>query len=977
MKLTFLGGADEVGASCTLIDIAGKRLLVDAGIRISPKTSRGIENSQLPDLQPITASGGIDYLLVTHAHTDHTGALPLVLSHYPHVPVLMTRPTEALVMVLQKDAQRIMKSNYEEEGELPLFDEIAVDRLVNAIQMVEFNQPVKLGDSLQVTYHVAGHIAGAGMLVLESSEGTLVMSGDVSKSPQRTVESVQVPRIKADALVLESTYGNRAHANREAEERRLIDTLNRVTDRGGRVLIPAFALGRAQEIIQILLAYRDRISAPVYVDGMVRSVCNAYARFADLLPKHTVRAAGEEHLFFRDRIKPVQSQQQRGDIAMSHTPCIIVASSGMLTGGASQFYAKYLAEDELSAILLTGYQDEEAPGRFLQRLMKERQEGEEPLLNLGKDTVKVRCQIDSYSLSAHADKDELVSIAQAYRAGEVLLVHGDAAARHSLATELRQRQVTVTSPRIGTTREFTFRSKPWALGAKLQTGTHREAVNLVELWQSLKNQAGNYFSTRELAQVWWGDGERAAEMGTALQHPDNIYFAPDWRSKTTYAIRSEEQVKRAQKQRLIMLANPDIVGKLVVLQNSNNQPRLGVVKSADVDSFDADVQDAKGSHYPADALLWVIETWAGFPGVEGGTKVQLTALLKQAKTVTDAVLPYRTRQTLVSQAEPVKPEMLIPEPLPEGVTRQVALVAIVLALAADGASLEADGLLPRRAIEHGPLEQNEAHALAHSLFPPETRLRKVGMEVHRKRLTLNFDFPQSALRHYAEQIEALAEQTGWEVEVRPTVNQQALAMAVNEVLPPETRIIKGPSIFMDRREVQVEADGLEETQRREIERHFLDMTDFKLTVAQPKQTGALNFSIPAGATQMEINAAYAVIRQALEQHGLYKSSLKQGQIVLSFISPQVGERFIETIKDLSRQTGYAITIHPHPNQQQILVIARQLIDSAGWSIRRGPGIHVDRAEIEVKVNTMPSDEQIQQVNTMLNAQTGYTLTVEM
>ena len=200
MKLTFLGGADEVGASCTLIEIANKLILVDAGIRISPKTSRGIQNDQLPDLYPISEVGGPDYILVTHAHTDHTGALPLILERYPNVPVLMTQPTMALVTVLQRDAQRIMKSRQEEEGELPLFDEISVQRLMDAIQLVQFDQPIRLGDGLQVTYRVAGHIAGAAMLVFESAEGTLVMSGDISQSDQRTVLSVQVPNIKADAF---------------------------------------------------------------------------------------------------------------------------------------------------------------------------------------------------------------------------------------------------------------------------------------------------------------------------------------------------------------------------------------------------------------------------------------------------------------------------------------------------------------------------------------------------------------------------------------------------------------------------------------------------------------------------------------------------------------------------------------------------------------------------------------------------------
>ncbi|PJF24028.1 MAG: MBL fold metallo-hydrolase, partial [Phototrophicales bacterium] len=125
MKLTFLGGADEVGASGTLIEIAGKKLLVDAGIRILAKTRRKIGDDQLPDLSLISEAGGIDYILITHAHTDHTGALPLVVERYPDAPVLTTAPSMALIRVLQADAQRIMKLNHEQEGELPLFDAVA------------------------------------------------------------------------------------------------------------------------------------------------------------------------------------------------------------------------------------------------------------------------------------------------------------------------------------------------------------------------------------------------------------------------------------------------------------------------------------------------------------------------------------------------------------------------------------------------------------------------------------------------------------------------------------------------------------------------------------------------------------------------------------------------------------------------------------------------------------------------------------
>ncbi|MEO8394198.1 MAG: MBL fold metallo-hydrolase, partial [Chloroflexota bacterium] len=501
MRLTFLGGADEVGASGTLIEIGGKKLLVDAGIRISAKQRKGVGDDQLPDLRLISEAGGPDYILVTHAHTDHTGALPLVVERYPHVPVFATEPTIALVRILQADAQRIMKTRQEQESELPLFDEIAVQRLLESFQPVEFRRTIKLGERVQATYHASGHIVGAGSIVIESDEGTLVMSGDVSLSPQRAVVRAALPNIKADALVLESTYGGKLHANRAAEEKRLIETLRIVIDRGGKALIPAFALGRAQEVLQIILKNRALIDAPVYVDGMVRAVCRAYAMFTDWLPEETVKAAKDQPLFFRDAVKSVETLAQRAEIANGAGAAVIVSSSGMLTGGPSAYYAKALAGDLRNAILLTGYQDEESPGRLLQRAIRDRELGEDVTIRIEGQPVTVRCDLGTYSLSAHADEAELVSAAEAFAADEIALVHGDAPARHSLATALRARGRVVRLPQSGQAFDWNFDKKPWRI-AKTASGQHLGALDAAALWQALAAHSGDFYSARELAQMW-------------------------------------------------------------------------------------------------------------------------------------------------------------------------------------------------------------------------------------------------------------------------------------------------------------------------------------------------------------------------------------------------------------------------------------------------------------------------------------------
>jgi uncharacterized protein len=978
MKITFLGGADEVGASCSLIEIAGKLILVDAGIRISPRSNHGVQNSQLPDLQPISAAGGPNFILVTHAHTDHTGALPLILEQYPHVPVIATQATQALTRVLQLDAQRIMKSRQEQEGELPLFDEISVQRLMDAFQTIEFNKPLKLGEGLQVTYRTAGHIAGAALLVFESSEGTLVMSGDISKSEQRTVKSVIVPNIKADALVLESTYGGRLHANRVGEEKRLMQTLQRITERGGKVLIPAFALGRSQEVLQIIHAYGNEFDIPVYADGMVRTVCDAYQTFADILPKNTVKMSRDEHLFFRGNVRPIRSNQHRMEIAMSEAPCVVVASSGMLTGGASVVYAKHFAPDERNAILLTGYQDEEAPGRFLQRILKERQDGETPTLKFDDTTVKVRCEIGTYSLSAHADEMELVSFADAVKAQDIMLVHGDPSARHSLATALRQRGKSVTTPKIGQTKVLSYKVRPWGVGA-LKSGKESGPVDLFRLWESLKERGGDFFSVRELGQIWSGTTERTEEMQAVLQSDKNIYFSADWRNNKNYKVRSEEQLKHLQRSRAIMLANPDIIGKLIVMRNSNGQPRLAVVNGADIDSFTAIVHNQRGTNHPADALLWVIGDWEKV-NEDTSLRANLTELNQGIRKYKDMILPFSRRHQLVQKGEAVIPELLMPDMLPEGVNLQLALSAIVIVLSEDGATLEPEGLLPHRAREHGPMEQNDARDLAVQIIPDDAYLRKVGMDIHRKRLILTFDFPITVERRFGEQIEQIIEQTGWDVHIKPAVNQQSLGIVAEEILPEGVSIKKGPAYHMDKGQVHYALSNITDEIAKDLRNKFREITGFDLLITNQSLQSTSNVDdIPVvedSGERMEINGAYGLIRSRLSDSGLTKTSLKQGQIVLSFISPQIGERYMEEIQQLSKDTGYGLRIHPHPNQHKILQITSRLLRDVGWNVQKGPGIHVDRAELSVKLANEVKDSEIEALNKKLEQESGFKLVVD-
>ncbi|MBD3244274.1 MAG: MBL fold metallo-hydrolase [Chitinivibrionales bacterium] len=424
MKVTFAGGAGSIGASCALLESQGSALVVDCGIRM------GEGKSPLPDLAVLD---GIvpEAIVVTHAHTDHSGALPLLAASFPQAPIVTTPPGIDLITILLNDSLKLMNSP-EREGDIPLFTREQLEQTFRAFVPLHQGEARRFGP-FSCTFYPAGHILGASMLHVTTPDGHVLFTGDYSGGMQRTVGAVVRPTLPVDLLITESTYGARLHEDRKAAESRLIAQLKEVVQRGGRVLIPCFAVGRAQEILLILrTAMRNgRLEpVPVFVDGMVRSVCNVYAKHERYVTRglaHDIRA--QAHPFFTDTIEPIHADQDR-QRALQQRPAIYVASSGMLSGGASVVYAKELLRNPLDAVLLTGYQDEEAPGRRLLALAEESETTR--TISLQGETVDVKASVELFGLSAHADRFMMTALIESCRPRTVVLVHGDAASQQAL-----------------------------------------------------------------------------------------------------------------------------------------------------------------------------------------------------------------------------------------------------------------------------------------------------------------------------------------------------------------------------------------------------------------------------------------------------------------------------------------------------------------------------------------------------------------
>src|SRR5438874_11369960 len=367
MQVVFVGGAQGVGASCLAIELGDAWFVVDAGVRVDRKAD------PLPDLALLEGKD-VRAIFVTHAHADHIGALPLVHQAFPTAPIYASRATGLLMEVMLSDALKIMNKRAMEEMELPLYPEGLVAGMLNHVRPLTIGEDLTFPELPGVTVQAsrAGHIAGAVSLGFSASDGSLVVSGDISITPQRTVQGALAPPItRPDLLILESTYGSRLHPNRQAEELRLAQAVAEGIERGGHVLIPCFALGRGQEILLVLQAAQEKGQIPpfpIYVDGLVRRVCSTYMLLPEALSPVLQRQIRKGYLPFSGPDVTFVRDERERERLLAGSPACIISSSGMLTGGPSAWYAARLAGRAEASILITGYQDEESPDRKSTRL---------------------------------------------------------------------------------------------------------------------------------------------------------------------------------------------------------------------------------------------------------------------------------------------------------------------------------------------------------------------------------------------------------------------------------------------------------------------------------------------------------------------------------------------------------------------------------------------------------------------------------
>ncbi|ASI99856.1 beta-CASP ribonuclease aCPSF1 [Thermococcus celer] len=446
IRITGLGGFREVGRSSLLVQTNESYVLVDFGVNVAalrdPK--KAFPHFDAPEFRYVLDAGLLDAIIVTHAHLDHSGMLPYLFRYKLFDgPIYTTPPTRDLMVLLQQDFIEIQKMN----GVEPLYRPRDIKEVIKHTITLDYGEVRDIAPDIRLTLHNAGHILGSAIVHLHIGNGlhNIAITGDFKFIPTRLFEPAVSRFPRLETLVMESTYGgsNDYQMPREEAEKRLIEVIHQTIRRGGKVLIPAMAVGRSQEIMMVLEEYArvGGLEVPIYLDGMIWEATAIHTAYPEYLSRGLREQIFHEgyNPFLNPIFKPVANSRERQDIIDSGEPAIIIATSGMLVGGPSVEYFKQLASDPKNSMIFVSYQAEGTLGRQVQRGLREI-----PLVGEDGKTEVVNVNMEIHTIdgfSGHADRRELISYIARLRPRpeRVITVHGEPHKCLDLSTSIHKK----------------------------------------------------------------------------------------------------------------------------------------------------------------------------------------------------------------------------------------------------------------------------------------------------------------------------------------------------------------------------------------------------------------------------------------------------------------------------------------------------------------------------------------------------------
>ncbi len=438
VRITTLGGCREVGRSCMLLSTPESRIIIDCGVNVGSDDS-ATPYLYVPEVYPLNQ---IDAVVLTHAHLDHAGLVPMLYKYGYEGPIYCTPPTRDLAVLLQLDYIEIAGR----EGKRLPYDSTMVREALKHTITLNYGDVTDIAPDTKLTMHNAGHILGSSIAHFHIGDGlyNVAFTGDQKFERTRLFDPAVCNFPRLETLVTEATYGgtNSIQPSRKDAEVTLINVVKETINKGGKVIIPAFSVGRSQEVMVVLEeAIRKKIidEVPVCLDGMIYEATAIHTTYPEYLNNDL------RDLIFHKGINPflaqcfvkVESPKQRTEI-IEGPPCVILATSGMLNGGPVLEYLKRLGPDEKNTLVIVGYQAEGTLGRRIQKGWKEL-----PLSVEGKtQTVKINLEVTTVDgFSGHSDRQQLMEYMRRLypKPGRVITNHGEEGNCLDLASSIYKR----------------------------------------------------------------------------------------------------------------------------------------------------------------------------------------------------------------------------------------------------------------------------------------------------------------------------------------------------------------------------------------------------------------------------------------------------------------------------------------------------------------------------------------------------------
>ncbi|XP_011177692.1 integrator complex subunit 11 [Zeugodacus cucurbitae] len=426
IKVTPLGAGQDVGRSCLLLSMGGKNIMLDCGMHMGYNDER-----RFPDFSYIVPEGPItshiDCVIISHFHLDHCGALPYMSEMVGYSgPIYMTHPTKAIAPILLEDMRKVA---VERKGESNFFTTQMIKDCMKKVTAVTLHQSVMVDNELEIKAYYAGHVLGAAMFWLRVGSQSVVYTGDYNMTPDRHLGAAWIDKCRPDLLISESTYATTIRDSKRCRERDFLKKVHECVAKGGKVLIPVFALGRAQELCILLETYWERMNLkfPIYFAlGLTEKANTYYKMFITWTNQKIRKTFVQRNMFDFKHIKPFDKAYIDNPGAM-----VVFATPGMLHAGLSLQIFKKWAPNENNMVIMPGYCVQGTVGNKILG-------GAKKVEFENRQVVEVKMSVEYLSFSAHADAKGIMQLIQNCEPKNVMLVHGEAEKMQFLRTKIME-----------------------------------------------------------------------------------------------------------------------------------------------------------------------------------------------------------------------------------------------------------------------------------------------------------------------------------------------------------------------------------------------------------------------------------------------------------------------------------------------------------------------------------------------------------